>query len=449
MGASSLGCSRGEPAHRPVSFTPGREAEIRGAKAPIDATPSLLGTIAFWQDYVPAGTRNGKPTYWPGAAFLTSPFSGAEDAHRLEVGPAAYSVSAGSSSEGDITLAYVDSDSAGGSVVEVRTSRDGGRSWSAPHSVERETDVLRLDPDSLAPGPNGQWYLLVRYRLGKVKPGMLLRVYRKAPGEDWGLMGAVPGSDDLSTFDALSFDVSPGGSLAVAFVTYEGELRVKQSTDGGRTWVSIGLPDRPRMPGLRTLLPGMRPTVRDGMPSIRWIGGGWGLAWEEHVSIPSGLTGSDAHVDTLFSKHDAAGARWTRTTRINDQRIVLAGTVNILGQVGKSVMQALEDLHRKGRGTELRYPHLVVAPTGRFAVFWTELRGLSIVPVASISDDGGIEWSAAIALDSSHQGDTDRVRGSFSADGKALQAIYLTWPGESSLRADDGLGLKVAEVLLP
>jgi len=183
------------------------------------------------------------------------------------------------------------------------------------------------------------------------------------------------------------------------------------------------------------------------MPSIRSTHGGWALAWEEHVTIPSGLGGSNRHVDTLFSRRDAAG--WARTTRVNDQRIVVTGTVSVLGAVGKSGMRALEELHRKGRGTELRYPHLVAAPTGRLAVLWTELRGRNIAPVASISDDGGRTWSAAIALDPSHRGDADRVRGSFRADGKALQAIYLTWPGESSLRADDGLGLKVAEVLLP
>jgi hypothetical protein len=262
-------------------------------------------------------------------------------------------------------------------------------------------------------------------------------------------MGAVPGSDDLSTFDGVSFGVSPDGSLGVAFATYEGELRVNQSTDGGRTWTSIGSPSRPGISGLRTLLPGMHPTVRDGMPSIRWVHGGWGLAWEEHVSIPSGLSGSDVHVDTLFSTHDAAAAIWSTTMRINDRRIVVARTVSALAEVGKSGMRALEEQHRKGRGTELRYPHLVAAAAGRLAVLWTELREGKIVPVTSISDDGGRTWSAAVALDESHPGDTDRVRGSFSADGKVLQAIYLTWPGESSLRSDDGLGLKVAEMLLP
>jgi hypothetical protein len=309
--------------------------------------------------------------------------------------------------------------------------------------------MLRLDPDALAPGPNGLWYLLVRYRLGKVKPGMLLRVHRRAPGDpDWRFMGDVPASDDLSTFDNVSFAVSPEGALAVAFATYEGGLRVERSTDGGRSWTDLGSPDRPRVPGLRALLPGIGATVRDGMPSVRWIPGGWGLAWEEHVSVPKGLTGSDDHVDTLFSTHGAEGG-WAGTVRVNDRRIVVERTDSPLAQAGKSGMQALEDLHRKGRGTGLRYPHLATAASGRIAALWTELRERRIVPVASVSDDDGRTWSAAIALDASERGDAERVRGSLSADGKVLQAICLVWPGESALRSNDGLGLAVAEIVFP
>jgi hypothetical protein len=314
--------------------------------------------------------------------------------------------------------------------------------------VGRGDETLRLEPDSLAAGPNGLWYLLVRHRLGKVKPGMLLTAYRRPAGDsEWELMGAVPGSDDLSTFDAVGFDVSPAGRLAVAFATYEGELRVAESSDGGRTWTSLGAPGRLRVPGLRSLVPGFRPTIRDGMPSVRWARDGWGLAWEEHVSRPTGLSTHETWVDTLFSSHDAA-AGWTATTRVNDRRIVVAETFNVLGQVGKSSMQALEELHRKGRGTELRHPHLSRAPTGSLAVLWTELRDEKIVPVASLSDDGGRTWSAAVPLDSSPDGDADRVRGSFSADGKILQAIYLAWPGRSVLVSKKPLGVEVAEISL-
>jgi hypothetical protein len=112
-------------------------------------------------------------------------------------------------------------------------------------------------------------------------------------------------------------------------------------------------------------------------------------------------------------------------------------------------MQRLEELHLEGRGTELRYPQLVAAPGGRLGVLWTELRNEKIVPVASISDDDGKTWSATIVLEPSHDGDTDRVRGTFSDDGKTLRAIYLVWPGRSSLRAKDGLRVKTAEVVLP
>jgi len=52
-------------------------------------------------------------------------------------------------------------------------------------------------------------------------------------------------------FDSASLGVSNHGRLAVAFVTSAGALRVLEPPDGGQTWVSLGVPTRLQVPGIR------------------------------------------------------------------------------------------------------------------------------------------------------------------------------------------------------
>lgn len=420
--------------------------------APFDASPKLFTvprTLAFWQYFVEAG---GAERPWPGmvAAFLEAPFSTREAPRHAKLDkPVFLSMTASADLQGRICLAYVDSEGSGTSILAA-LSADGGRSWQSTETVHRDGEMLKLDPDSLAPGPSGEWFLLARYRLGKVPPRLLFRIFRLRSGESrWELMGTVPGSDDLSTFDGVGFDASPDGRLAIAFVTYEGELAVAESDDGGRSWSSIGSPGRPAAPGRALSLVGFGPIVRDGMPSLHWLDGGWGLAWEEHVQVPTGPSSFDTYTDTLFAKVDAARVKWGSLVRVNERRVVVGKTLNFVKEARKTGIERMEELHREGRGTGLRYPHLTAARTGRLAVSWTELREERIVPVASFSDDGGSSWSGTVVLDGSPEGDAERVRTGFGADGKTLQAIYLTWPGESSIRSKAGLGVKASEVLLP
>src|SRR5262249_25493478 len=128
----------------------------------------------------------------------------------------------------------------------------------------------------------------------------------------------------------------------------------------------------------------------------------------------------------------------------NDRRTVVRTTA-ILNTSGG--MAPLEMMHREARGTDLRHPHLAAAASDRLAIFWTELRDERIVPVASVSIDGGSSWSRPLVLDATHRGDSDRVRGGFDR-GSNLVAVYLTWPGRTSLRTTTGIGLKAAEVPL-
>jgi len=110
-------------------------------------------------------------------------------------------------------------------------------------------------------------------------------------------------------------------------------------------------------------------------------------------------------------------------------------------------MHALEMVAREARGTEFRYPHLAVAATGRLAIFWSELRDERIVPVASLSNDGGASWSRPVVIERTGRSDTDGVRGAFDSDGN-IRAVYRLWPRRISLMVPGGIGLKASELLL-
>jgi hypothetical protein len=151
----------------------------------------------------------------------------------------------------------------------------------------------------------------------------------------------------------------------------------------------------------------------------------------------------DNYVDTLFSRHDRTARKWTATVRVSDRRTVVRTTMPPLN----ASMHALEMVSREARGTELRYPHLAVAATGRLAIFWSELRDERIVPVASLSNDGGASWSRPVVLERTGRNDTDGVRGAFDPDGN-IRAVYRLWPGRISLMVPGGIGLKASELLL-
>jgi hypothetical protein len=254
----------------------------------------------------------------------------------------------------------------------------------------------------------------------------------------------VPGTDDLSVFDAASLGVSSDGRLGIAFITYNGALRVLESADGGQTWTDLGAPARLRVPGVRIPFIGVPPRVTESMPSLRWLKGEWALVWEAHVATHViGLTW-DHYVDTLFARHDRSTGKWTATVRVNDRRTVVR-TTTLLNTSGG--IHLMEMYHREGRGTDLRYPHLAVAPSGRLAIFWSELRDGRIVPVASLSNDAGAKWSRTLVFHAAYRGDRDHVRGGFDRAGN-LVAAYLAWPGQNSLRIPDGVRLEAAELLL-
>lgn len=431
-------CSGGESRHVAVAYTPGREAIIVETGADFEAGGTFAGAdLAFVQRWDDRRTR-----LVPG--FVDDPLASGRAARSIEA-DVAYRFVAATDAEDRICLVQLRYD-ANSSIVTASVSEDRGGSWSPPGIVYREGgELVRVDPDALAPGVGGEWYFLVRYWLGRIPKGLLFRVYRGVSSR-WELRGTVPGSDDLSVSDQASLAVSADGRVGLVFVNDAGQLRVMESVDGGRTWANLGAPGKPWVPGFRIPFIGATPKITERMPALRWIDGGWGVVWDAHVAIRAGALAWDNYVDTVFSRHDRTTGTWTRPLSVNDRRTIVRTTGDIIAGGG---MAHMELLHREARGTEFRFPQLVVAPTGRLAILWTELRDGRLVPVASISDDRGRSWSAAIVLDRSHAGDTDRVRGAFDRNGTALRAIYVTWPGRTTLVVPTGLRLKVSEVLLP
>ena len=441
LGASA-GCSHDE-SRVSAPGTPGREIVLVGGGGDLDMRASFLdGELIFWQHQDRADVR---------AAFLDRPFGARPTPRFIELSDHPQAVIAAEDAAGQICLAALRYDEGGLSTVTARVSGDRGVSWSEPQLVHRERDqLITFASDSLVPGPSGEWFLLIRYRLGRVPKGLYFRIYGFQANQ-WGLRGSVPATDDLSPLDSASLGISNDGRLAVAFITHAGALRVLESADGGQTWVTLGAPARLSVPGVRIPLlnPPLvteRPRVSEHMPSLRWTPGGWALVWETHVQTRAGvLLTWDNYVDTLFARYDRAAGKWTTTARINDRRMVIRTTMPPLN--ASNVMGALEAVHREARGTDFRHPHVAVTASGRLAIFWSELRDQRIVPVASVSNDGGASWSRTVVFPAAGGGDSTRVRGAFDPVGN-LQAVYHAWPGQTALRAPNGVGLKASEMLL-
>jgi hypothetical protein len=441
LGASA-GCST-DDGRFSTPATPGREVVLIGGGEDLDTRASFLdGELIFWQHHDRTDVM---------AAFLDKPFGARREPRLIELSEHPYAVTAAADAAGRICLMGLRYDEGGLSTISASFSGDRGSSWSAPQLVHRERgELVIFDSDSLVSGRPGEWYLLVRYRLGLVPKGLLFRVYGYRANQ-WVLRGQVPGTDDLSLYDSASLAVSNDGRLAVAFITHSGTLRVLESADGGQSWVNLGAPARLAVPGLRIPfinppLIAEPPRVTEAMPSVRWAAGDWALVWETHVATLRGvLMNWDNYVDTLFSRHHRAAGKWTATMRVNDRRTVIRTTMPPLN--GSNVMGALEMIDREARGTDLRYPHLAVAASGRLAIFWSELRDQRIVPVARLSNDGGASWSRTVVFEATGGGDSDRVRGAFDPVGN-VQAVYQTWPGQTALRVPNGVGLKASEILL-
>jgi hypothetical protein len=441
LGASAA-CSK-DDGRFSTSATPGREVILVGGGESLDMRASFLdGELIFWQHLERADVL---------AAFLERPFGARSRPRLIELSDHPQAIAAAADATGQICLVSLRYDEGGLSTITARISGNRGVSWSQPEFVHRERgELVIFDSDTLVPGRSGEWFLLVRYRLGLAAKGQVFQVYRYQANE-WALGGFVPGTDDLSVSDSASLGVSNDGRLAVAFVTYAGLLRVLESADGGQTWVTLGAPARLSVPGVRIpllypLLVTEWPRVVEHMPSLRWTPGGWALAWEAHVRIRADvLLTWDNYVDTLFARYDRSAGKWTATIRINDRRAVIRTTMPPLNASGG--MSGLEMVHREARGTDLRYPHLAVAASGRLAIFWSELRAGQIVPVASVSNDGGATWSRTVVFETADGGDSDYVRGAFDPVGN-VQAVYRTWPGRTALQAKNGVGLRASEISL-
>jgi hypothetical protein len=95
-----------------------------------------------------------------------------------------------------------------------------------------------------------------------------------------------------------------------------------------------------------------------------------------------------------------------------------------------------------------RRPGLAVAPAGRLAVVWIELRGEALQAVTTLSDDGGRSWSATGPANASGHGDILWAEGRFRADG-ALSVAYTRHAGGVRTIDPAQLAIEVVELALP
>ena len=217
--------------------TPGREVVLVGGGASFDTRASFIdGELIFWQHQDRTDVL---------AAFLDKPFGVGQAPRLIEPSDHPHAFTAAADAAGRICLAGLRYEEGGLSTITASISEDRAVSWSQPQLVHRERgELVIFDSDSLVSGRPGEWYLLVRYRLGRAPKGQLFRVYRFWANQ-WVLRGFVPGTDDLSVSDSASLGVSNDGRLAVAFITYAG---VSPRARVGRWRTDLGNARRPRTP---------------------------------------------------------------------------------------------------------------------------------------------------------------------------------------------------------
>jgi hypothetical protein len=135
-------------------------------------------------------------------------------------------------------------------LIGVSVSRDGGKSWSAPHLVAHQ-DALNFfdDKDWVAAGPHGEVIVTwTRFNQGPHGTGYLASPIVYSISHDFGntWSGPAPVSDSSHPFDSGSSPViASNGTIYVAYEggtpssNYQGDATIiAKSTDGGVTWTN-------------------------------------------------------------------------------------------------------------------------------------------------------------------------------------------------------------------
>jgi len=318
-------------------------------------------------------------------------------------------------------------------VVTTAVSADSGATWSTVEAGVGAHVSDDVDLRTFRAGPHGAHYLVMTGR----RPLRLVR--RAAAGAAWRDEGPIPQTEDLPHWGRVGFAVSPEGELGLAGIGRDGRLRILTSRDGGRSWTALGAPRMPALPG-RVSLIGERARARNESPEIAWVGGGWGLVWERHTTVPASVGRVERATDMLFARHDAPRGRWRTPVFLNDRRAPREewdGGLNL-----SLVMQQ----SRWTRHTWPRRPAFAVAPSGRLAVVWIELRGKELQAVTAVSGDGGASWSATAIASIPGRGDVLRAGARFGAN-EGLRVVYARHPSPDLGRIDsERLAVEVVEL---
>ncbi|HEX9708945.1 MAG TPA: hypothetical protein VGB42_03125 [Candidatus Thermoplasmatota archaeon] len=407
--------------HWPLRADVVRAHVLQESHVALDPPPVLEGgtrgvpVVALWTGW-PEGSQAPDRL---GVALAREPFGLVA---RPVTGVVGYDGWAGSTDpEGHLWLLWRDRATG---VVTTAVSADSGATWSTVEPGVGADVPDDVDLRTFRVGPHGAHYLV---RIGR-RPLRLFR--RAAAGVAWRDEGPIPHTDKLNRWEPVGFGVSPGGEMGLAGIDGDGRVRLVTSRDGGRSWTARG---GPRMPRLR------RGRALNRSPEVAWVGEGWGLVWERSTTIPVSVGRAEHVTDVLFARYDAARGRWRTPVFLNDRR---APREEWEGLVNPSM------LVQRSRLTQHNWPRrpvLAVAPAGRLAVVWIELRGEKLQAVTTLSDDGGASWSEAALASVPGRGHVVRAGARFRAEG-ALSVVYTRHAGGVPPIDPGALAVEVVEL---
>jgi hypothetical protein len=349
--------------------------------------------------------------------------------------------SAASDSRGKIWIAWRTHDrNLAEDVVKVSYSSDDGQTWSTPTQIFSSHWQIILQQNSLVIDPNNNKYLITK----GVRKGSPLSLIRQIGSSNkWEDLGTIPGTDDRSTFDRFGVAANEKGHLAICLISFEGDLIIQESQDGGTTWTLLkGL----KLPG-KTLWNFWKVEKRNRMPDIMYHKNGLAVTWGVLTSEQIETNVFKEYVDLFFSMFDSENKKWIKPVSINDIRNT-AEIILSLGDIHKSTRELIKRDCERSRPVSFRYPSLFITKNGHMVVLWRQFRNNRLALVMSISDQNCLLWSPNFVLNEDDTGDICRFNGYLHKDFSILTVVYNQWPDKEKIEISDDLKIKAFNIQL-